>query len=254
MSFLIDTHAHIYYEDYANDLPGVINRAKKNNVNKIICVGTDIKTSQESLNISKLYDNIYCTVAIHPHEAKIARNCYISDLNRMAKNAKVVAIGESGLDYYYNHSSPAIQKKIFIDQIALSKDLDLPIVVHNRESDNDMIDILQKHKPTGVVHCFSGDSILAKKLIDIGFYISFTGIITFKNSTLSSIIKEIDMDRIMLETDSPYLTPVPNRGKLNEPSNVKIIAQKIAEIKELELEFVISKTTENALKLFDKIK
>ena len=146
------------------------------------------------------------------------------------------------------------QKKIFVEQIALSKDLDLPIVIHNRNSNDDLIDILVKQKPKGVVHCFSGDISLAQKLIDLGLYLSFTGIITFKNSNLSDVIKRIDINQIMIETDSPYLTPEPHRGKRNEPSYVKIIAEKIAEIRNMNIENVISTTTKNAFRLFQRIK
>ena len=148
---------------------------------------------------------------------------------------------------------PAI-KKIFVEQIALSKDLDLPIVIHNRNSNDDLIDILVKHEPKGVVHCFSGDISLAQKLIDLGLYLSFTGIITFKNSNLSDVIKGIDINQIMIETDSPYLTPEPHRGKRNEPSYVKIIAEKIAEIRNMNIENVVSTTTKNAFRLFQRIK
>ena len=253
MNYLIDTHSHIYSKDYDEDLAEVIDRASRNNVDKIICVGTDIQTSMQSLEISRAYKNVYCTVGIHPHEAKKTNQTYISDLEKMAKDPKVVAIGESGLDYYYNHSSPDIQKKIFIEQIELAEKLGLPIVIHNRNSNADLIDILKNYKASGVVHCFSGDIILAEKLIDLGFYLSFTGIITFNNSTLTDVIKKIDLDRIMVETDSPYLTPVPFRGKRNEPMHVKIIAEKIAKIKNIDIKTLISHTTNNAFKLFSKM-
>ncbi len=254
MNYLIDTHSHIYYEQYKNDLPAVIESANNDNVKKIICVGTDIETSYESIKIANKYDQVYCTVGCHPHETSKMNDNYIAELEEMCKNPKVVAIGETGLDYYYSHSLPEIQKKCFKEQIELSKDLDMPVVIHNRESDEDLIDILNKYRPRGVIHCFSGDINLAKKIIKLGMMLSFTGIVTFKNSTLDEVIKDIDCDNIMLETDSPYLTPHPVRGKRNEPKHVKLIAEKIAGIKNISIEKLTEITTKNAFKLFHKLK
>ena len=172
----------------------------------------------------------------------------------MCKEEKVVAIGETGLDYYYNHSPHSTQKKCFIEHIELSKDVKMPVVIHNRNSDEDLLKILKKYKPKGVVHCFSGDINLARKIIDLGLLLSFTGIITFKNSTLEDVINEIDLNDFMLETDSPYLSPIPFRGKRNEPKHVKIIAEKIAEIRSLPIQKIMEHTTKNAYKLFDRLK
>jgi len=250
---MIDTHSHIYYEQYENDLSAVIESANKNNVKKIICVGTDIETSYQSIEIANKYDQVYCTVGCHPHETSKMNNSYIAELEKMCSNPKVVAIGETGLDYYYSHSTPEIQKKCFEEQIELSKKLNIPVVIHNRESDEDLIEILNKYKPRGVIHCFSGDIDFAEKIIKLNMMISFTGIVTFKNSTLDEVIENIDCDNMMLETDSPYLTPHPFRGKRNEPQYVKLIAKKIAEIKNIPIEEVIEKTTKNAFKLFDRL-
>ena len=254
MSYFIDTHSHIYYKEYKNDLKNVIDSANKNNVKKIICIGTDIETSYESIEIANKYSEVYCTVGCHPHEASKMDDNDILELEKMCENPKVVGIGETGLDYYYSHSSPEIQKKRFIDQIELSKSLDLPLVIHNRDSDEDLMKILDNYRPRGVIHCFSGDTAMAKKAINLGMLLSFTGIVTFKNSSLGEVVKEVDLDKIMLETDSPYLTPTPFRGKRNEPKHVKIIANKIAEIKNIPIKKVAEKTTKNALKLFNKIK
>ena len=172
----------------------------------------------------------------------------------MSQEEKVVAIGETGLDYYYNHSEPEIQKKRFIEQIELANSLKLPVVIHNRDSDDDLYDILKKHHPKGVIHCFSSNFDYATKIINLGLILSFTGIITFKNSTLHDVIEKIDLSKFMIETDSPYLTPEPYRGKRNEPSYVYFVAKKIAEIKNISIEEVINHTTKNALNLFDKIK
>jgi len=254
MNFLIDTHSHVYYDQYKDDLSSVINSAKGNGVERIICVGTDIKTSYESIEIANKYDNVFCTIGCHPHDTSKIQEGYIDELEQMCKEPKVVAIGETGLDYYYNHSPPSIQKKCFVEHIELSKDVKMPVVIHNRNSDNDLLEILKKYKPNGVVHCFSGDVNFAKEIIDLGLLLSFTGIITFNNSTLADVISKIDLDDFMLETDSPYLTPIPFRGRRNEPKHVKIIAEKIAKIKNLPIQKIAEHTTRNAYKLFHRLK
>ena len=254
MNFLIDTHSHIYYDQYEDDLPKVINDAEDSEIKRIVCVGTDIKTSYQSIEIADQYDNVFCTVGCHPHEASKMKNGYLNTIEDMCKHDKVIAIGETGLDYFYNHSSKSIQKKIFIDQIELSNNLNLPIVIHNRESDKDLLEILKKYKPKGVIHCFSGNLKMAKEVTNLGLLISFTGIITFKNFNHLDVIEEIDLENIMVETDSPYLSPIPHRGKRNEPKHVKIIAEKIAEIKDLPIQKVIKQTTKNAFKLFHRLR
>ena len=174
--------------------------------------------------------------------------------NKPQRWLKVVGIGETGLDYYYNHSLKDIQKKSFIQHIELSKELDLPLVIHNRNSDNDLMKIIREYQPKGVIHCFSGNIEMAKEVINLGLLISFTGIITFKNFDSVDVIKEISLDNFMLETDSPYLSPVPFRGKRNEPKHVKIIAEKISEIKSISIEKIKKQTTKNAYKLFHRLK
>ena len=254
MNFLIDTHSHIYYDQYEDDLPKVINDAEDSEIKRIVCVGTDIETSYQSIEIADQYDNVFCTVGCHPHEASKMKNGYLNTIEDMCKHDKVIAIGETGLDYFYNHSSKSIQKKIFIDQIELSNNLNLPIVIHNRESDKDLLEILKRFKPKGVIHCFSGNLKMAKEVTNLGLLISFTGIITFKNFNHLDVIEEIDLNNIMVETDSPYLSPIPHRGKRNEPKHVKIIAEKIAEIKNLPTQKVIKQTTKNAFKLFHRLR
>jgi len=251
---LIDTHSHIYYDKYNHDFDDVIDRAANSGVEKIICIGTDLESSIQSLEISNKYKNIYCTIGYHPHESSLAKKNYLNKLEEISREDKVVAIGEIGLDYYYNNSDPEIQKKRFIEQIELANSLNLPVVIHNRDSDDDLYDILKKHLPKGVIHCFSSNLNYANKIIELGILLSFTGIITFKNSTLDNVIKEIPLSKIMVETDSPYLTPIPFRGKRNEPSHVKLVAEKIAQIKNISLEEVAAQTTKNALNLFHKIK
>ena len=254
MNFLIDTHSHIYYDQYKDDLSKVIDDAEDSKIKRIICVGTDIETSYRSIEIANQYKNVFCTVGCHPHDASRMENGYLNEIAEMCKYDKVIGIGETGLDYFYNHSSKSTQKKIFIDQIELSNELNLPIVIHNRESDKDLLEILNKYKPKGVIHCFSGNLKMAQEVTKLGLLISFTGIITFKNFNHKDVIKEININNIMLETDSPYLTPIPFRGKRNEPKNVKIIAEKIAEIKDLPIKEIINQTTKNAFKLFHRLR
>ena len=251
---LIDTHSHIYYEQYNDDFDEVINRASDQGVHRIICVGVDLESSIQSLELANKYNSVFCTVGYHPHESEKASNNYLTELEEMCKNPKVVGIGETGLDYYYKHSDIEIQKKRFVEQIELANSLSLPVVVHNRESDDDLYEILRRYKPKGVIHCFASDAIFAKKIIDLGLLLSFTGIITFKNSNLNDVVYSTPLSKLMVETDSPYLTPEPYRGKRNEPSHVSIIAKKIAAIKDVSINHVISETTSNALNLFHKLK
>ena len=251
---LIDTHSHIYYDKYNNDFNEVLDRANDRGVKKIICVGTDLESSIKSLEISNKYENIYCAIGYHPHESSKAEKGYLNEIEKMSKENKVVAIGETGLDYYYNYSDSNTQKKRFIEQIELANSLKLPVIIHNRDSDDDLYNILKKYHPKGVIHCFSSTTDYAIKILKLGILLSFTGIITFKNSTLGDVIEQINLSNIMVETDSPYLTPEPHRGKRNEPSYVYYVAKKIAEIKNVPIEEVINRTTKNALDLFYKIK
>ena len=247
---LIDTHCHIYYDDYKNDLDEVLQRSADNSVYKIICVGVDLKSSKQSINLSNKYSQIFATAGYHPHESKEAPLNYLDEIKKLFKSKKVVAVGEIGLDYYYNHSDKEIQNKVFIEQLLLAKNINKPVVIHCRDAEEDIIKGLKKVKNNfGVVHCFSGTESFAHKLFELGFYISFTGMITFKNN-LPELIKNFPLERIMIETDSPYLTPVPKRGKRNEPAMVRIIAEEIAKIKNKSLEEVAEITTDNAEKLF----
>jgi len=247
---LIDTHCHIYYDDFKNDLDEVLKRSRQNFISKLICVGVDLKSSKESINLSEKYSQIFATAGYHPHESKDAPLNYLTELEKLFKSKKVIALGEIGLDYYYNHSDKNTQNKVFIEQLKLAKILNKPVVIHCRDAEEDIIKCLKEVKNNfGVVHCFSGTEKFANELFKLDFYISFTGMITFKNN-LPELIKKFPLERIMLETDSPYLTPVPNRGKRNEPSMVKIIAEKIATIKNKPLEEIAKITTKNAEQLF----
>ena len=200
----IDTHCHIYYDKYQNDINDVINRANNNNVKNMICVGVDIESSKKSIALSEQYESIFATVGYHPHEAKVVDSNYLNNMIELLKHPKSVAVGEIGLDYYYEHSDKKTQIKIFREQLELAKDLDMPAVIHNRESDDDLYKNIKESKINkGVIHCYSSDVKYANKLFDLGLLVSFTGIVTFSKS-LQKVVKEIPLEKMMIETDSPY--------------------------------------------------
>ena len=249
----IDSHCHIYYDTFNNDIVDVINRAQDVGVEKLICIGVDLESSESCINLANKFKNVYATVGFHPHESKLAEPDFLNILNSMAEDSKVVAIGEIGLDFHYNHSNADIQRKVFIQQLELAKSINLPVVVHSRNADDETFqDISNTKSSQGVIHCFSSDLRQAKKIIELGYYISFTGLITFANE-LVEVIENIPIDKILIETDSPYLAPIPFRGKRNEPKNVVEIAKKIALIKKIDLASVENNTTNNTLRLFNKI-
>ena len=250
---MIDTHCHLYDDKLYPKLDEIILNAKKANVEKMICIGDNLNTSLKSLAIAEKYNNIYATIGIHPHESKDASEKYLSKIKRYSNHQKVVAIGEIGLDYYYNFSDSKIQKAVFLEQLKLAKKLNLPSVIHCRDAYEDLLEIIiESEHNKGVIHCFSGDLEFANKIINLGYYISFTGMITFVKE-LEDVIKNISLNHILIETDSPYLAPVPYRGKINEPAYVEKVAEKIAEIKNLSAKEVIDITTNNANVLFKKI-
>lgn len=250
---LIDTHAHISKKDYLNRIDDLVQSAREAGITKIINIGTDLKTSSECLELSEKYSELYASCGIHPHEADKAPKGYIYNLEEFSKHPKAVAIGEIGLDYHYNISLPKKQQFIYKEQLELAKDIKLPAIVHCRDSDDDILEgIIETKNRVGVVHCFASDDTFAKKILETGFHISFTGMITFVKD-LEKVVKSIPIEKIMLETDSPYLSPKPFRGKQNEPKNIPYIANKIAELKDIEVEDVAQKTTQTALKLFNKL-
>ena len=246
---LIDTHCHIYYDKYP-DINEVIDRAIENNISKMICVGVDLESSEKSIHLAEKYDMIYATAGYHPHESKDANLGYLKELEYFLEHKKVIALGEIGLDFFYKHSNKKIQIKIFEEQLELAKSLNMPCIIHNRESDKELLKSIKKTKNNkGVIHCFASNNELAKELIDLGFHLSFTGLITFAKE-LRNVIKNIPLEKMMIETDSPYLTPVPHRGKRNEPYMVKYVAQEIANIKGISLNDVAEQTSKTAKHFF----
>ncbi len=250
----IDTHAHLFFENFKDDLDEVINRAKENNVDYIVVPATDLATAREAISLSEKYENIYATVGIHPHDTKDWNDSLIAEIEKLAKHPKVVAIGEIGLDYYYDFSPKDQQIKAFKSQLDLAVKLQLPVVIHNRDSDEDMMDIIQSYCGSGLkaqFHCFNGSLEDALEFLKMNHFISFTGNITFKKSTeLRATLKQIDLNHLMLETDSPFMTPIPYRGKRNEPANVGIIAKHISEIHNISIEEVGKITSLNTFRFF----
>jgi TatD DNase family protein len=250
----IDTHAHLFFENFKEDVDDVILRAKENGVDFIVVPATDIKTAKEAIALAEKYEQIYATVGIHPHDTKDWNENLILEIEALAKHPKVIAIGEIGLDYYYDFSPRDIQIKAFKSQLDLAIKLKLPVVIHNRDSDEDMMEIIQSYCGTGLkaqFHCFNGSLKDAIELMNMNHFISFTGNITFKKSdSLREIVRNIDLNHLMLETDSPFMTPVPYRGKRNEPSYVKYVAQQVAEIHKLSIEDVGRITSLNAFRFF----
>ena len=250
---LIDTHAHIYNEDYSYQIDEVIKTAVANGVDKIISIGVDLKSSEQCIKLSEKYKEVFATCGIHPHESDKVPNRYTYELEEMCKEKKVVGIGEIGLDYYYEFSDKKVQRKIFYDQLELATDIDLPAVVHCRNSDDDVLrGIKELSKGVGVIHCFASTYEFAEKILETGFHLSFTGLITFVKE-LEEVVKKIPLEKMMVETDSPYLTPKPHRGKKNEPSNVRYVAEKIADLKGVSFNKVAESTTLTALNLFKKL-
>ena len=250
---LIDTHAHIYYDDYSDRMDDVIQAAADNGVEKIISVGVDLATSEECIRLAEKYPSVYATCGYHPHEAVKAPKGYLYELESFYEHPKVVAVGEIGLDYHYHFSEPRDQKKVFREQLEMANSLDLPAVVHCRESDDDILcGMQQSGHESGVIHCFTSSLDFANAILETGFCISFTGIITFVKE-LEEVVKKIPLEKMMVETDSPYLSPKPHRGKKNEPAFAVHVAKKIAELKEISLNEVADTTTETAYNLFTKL-
>ena len=255
---LIDTHVHLDDLRYDSDREAVFQRAEEAGVGAFITIGCDLSTSTSAVKLATERPNVYATVGVHPHEVKRIEPHWYEELRQLAQQAKVVAFGEIGLDYYYDHSPRETQRQQFREQIKLAKSLNLPLVIHTREAQEDTMTILREEQAEsvgGVFHCFSGDPWLAKEALDLGFYLSFSGIITFRNATLlRDVIRTVPDDRILIETDAPYLTPVPYRGKRNESAYVKYVAEQIAELKyadsETRLAQVSELTTNNAKRLF----
>jgi len=251
---IVDTHAHIHMSQFKMDRDSIIENFEKEGIAFIVEVGVDLKSSKKAIKLA--YDNqkIFSAVGIHPHDVKDIKSEVLEELEKLAKLSRVVAIGEIGLDYYRNLSPRELQKRYFIEQIKIAKKLDKPIIVHIRDAYDDALDILKEHAKElrVVIHSFSGDINDARVALSLGFFLGIGGPVTFKNAhKLREIVKEIPLDFILSETDCPYLTPEPFRGRRNEPKYVRYVIEKIAQIKGLDIELVANQILENSKKFFN---
>ncbi|NLU36379.1 MAG: TatD family hydrolase [Clostridiales bacterium] len=250
-----DSHAHLDDRRFDRDRQALIESLPQRGISYVINVGADMESSEKSIELAQQYPFIYAAVGVHPHDAKDMKDSDLDALLEMAKHPKVAAIGEIGLDYYYDNSPRDIQRKRFEDQLELSIKIGLPVIIHSRDAHGDTMEILKKYSSRlkgCVLHCYSGSWEMAKVYADMGFMISLAGPVTFKNAVKSvEVAEKIDLDHLMIETDCPYLAPHPYRGKRNEPGLVKLVAERIAEIRGMEMEEIARITLDNARKFFD---
>lgn len=252
---LVDSHCHLNFPDFADDLPDVIRRAQIAGIGTMLSVNTKLSESKVIQAIADQYPMVYCSVGVHPHDA--ATHVYegvADEIRTLCQHPKVVGLGETGLDFYYNNSPRENQIKLFHTHAELSKELDLPVIIHTRDADEDTMAVLADHPDVrGVFHCFSGTDVLAKKALDRGFYLSLSGIVTFpKAQSLKDIVAWAPLDRLLVETDSPFLAPVPHRGKRNEPAFTAHVAEMVASLKGVPLAEVERVTTDSFFSLFNK--
>ncbi|MBK0010193.1 MULTISPECIES: TatD family hydrolase [Priestia] len=251
---LFDTHVHLNAEQYEDDLQEVINRALEKGVQNMVVVGFDEPTIKKAIQIAETYDFIYASVGWHPVDAIDMTDEHLAWIEELAQHPKVVALGEMGLDYHWDKSPKEVQKDVFRRQIRLARKVKLPIIIHNRDATEDVVTILKEEhveEVGGIMHCFTGSIEVAKQCMDMNMYISFGGPVTFKNAKKpKEVAVELPLDKLLIETDCPYLTPHPFRGKRNEPGYVSYVAEQIAELKGITYEELADITTANAKKLF----
>lgn len=246
-----DTHCHLTDRRFAQNLKEVIDRAKGAFVKYILTAGLNWFDSQNSLKICHSFESIYCSVGVHPHNADKFVEADLAELKKLCQDSKVKAIGETGLDFFRNYAKPENQEKAFRAQIDLAKELNLPMVIHIRDAYPQALKILKEKKYyRGVLHCYSGDESFAQEAVRLGFYISISGTITYDDKRLKSVVKQLPLDRLMVETDAPYLAPLPYRGKQNEPAFVRFTLQTIGQILNKDFSYLAQITTDNAKKCF----
>lgn len=254
---LIDSHCHLDYNDFEDDFEDIIQRAKEAGITAILNAGNNINELDRQLEISEKYPFIFTAAGVHPHNAIEYENIKAETLIEKSSHKKVVGIGECGLDYYYDYSPKDVQKKVFIEHIIAAQETGLPLIIHNRDSDDDLMEILEKYyklKPfSGEIHCFSSSQKLADFALSIGFYLSASGLITFnKCRDICDIFEKVPMDRILVETDAPFLAPVPKRGRRNEPSYVQYTVERLAQLKDISFDDAAQITSDNFFNLFRK--
>lgn len=255
---LIDSHAHIYLDAFSEDLEAVIERAQDKGVEKIIMPAIDLDSIRQALDLCDRYSGLYAMAALHPSETKEATDEEFDLVAAYCDDPRVVAIGETGLDYYWDRSFDERQQEFLIRHVQLAIEKNLPLILHNREASDDLVRLLRQEKEKaveperlrGIFHCFGGTPEFARQVMDLGFHVGLGGTLTFKNAGVPDAIESIPMERIVLETDAPFLAPVPFRGKRNEPAHVRLVAEKLAEVKGLTIDEVERITTGNAVRLF----
>ena len=255
---LVDSHCHLNFPELINRVDDIVTKASENDVKVMQTICTRMSEFSEILNITNKYKNIFCSVGVHPNNAAEEPDVTKEQIETHTKDSKVIAIGETGLDYFYENSAREIQQKSFQQHIEAAQSTKLPIIVHTRSADDDTVELLknnmEKQEFTGLIHCFSSSEELAYAAIDMGMYISISGIVTFKKATeLQDIVKKLPLEKLLVETDAPYLAPVPYRGKTNEPAFTRHTAEFIAELKSIPYKKVAEVTTQNFFDLFNKV-
>ncbi len=256
---LVDTHCHLDFPDYGTEIDMVITRAKNEGVGIMQTISTHISRFDNIKRIAENYPDIYCSVGIHPHHVEEEKKVTVQEIIGYTNHPKVIGIGETGLDYYYENSPRELQQQSFINHIEASRKTDVPVIIHTRDAEDDTMSIINnemgKGSFKGLIHCFTGTMELAKKALDYGLYISISGIVTFKKaSALQDIVKQLPLDRLLIETDAPFLAPEPYRGKRNEPAYIKHTAEFIANLKNISAQEVADQTTNNFFDLFTKVR
>jgi TatD DNase family protein len=252
MNFKIcDSHCHLQDRRFKRDVVKVVRVASESGVRKILVPGWDLRSSREAVVISEKFDNVYAACGVHPHDAKFYNDSVEKEIIKLLENKKVVSIGEIGLDYYRDLSPRKVQKEVFKRQLRVAEENNIPVIIHTRDSIEDTIEIISNFKGKGVFHAFDYTKNFAMKIIEMGFFIGIGGVVTYPNSKIASSIKEIPLNSILVETDAPYLTPYPHRGKRNEPAYTKYVVKKIAELKEIPFAEVAEITFNNTRKLFN---
>lgn len=248
---IFDTHAHYYKEDFGGELEQLLADLPSKNVEKVLAIGCDLPSSEEEITLAAKYGYIYAAAGIHPEHAADVPEDWEQQLEALLKKDKVIALGEIGLDYHYPEPPRDIQKAVFVRQLEIAERLDMPVVIHSRDASGDTLEILRRYKPRGVLHCFSGSPETAREVVKLGMYIGFTGVLTFKNSKKAwAACEAVPTDRLLLETDCPYMAPVPHRGERCDSSMIAFTAAKMAEIKGVPTEKMIDIAYKNAERLF----
>ena len=247
---LVDTHCHIYKE-YYEDIDSLLDKLNNSGISKVINNGCNFKTSNEVMELSNIYDNMYFTIGLHPEENLSELDNVVELIMDNLNNKKFIGIGEIGLDYYWNKENKEEQIKVFEIQLNIAQEYNLPVIIHSRESTGDMLSILKKYNLRGIIHCFNGSVEVAREYIKMGYKLGINGVITFKNCKLIDVIRKVGIDNIVFETDSPYLTPVPDRGKKNDPSYVNVIVDFISNELGIDREMLVNISNKNVCDIFD---